>query len=70
MAPRTLMIVLALCAVSLNAQAERVYKWVDENGTVHYSQQPPPGHESTEMEVRDGHTAEGPFREENAPAVG
>ncbi|HTT37574.1 MAG TPA: DUF4124 domain-containing protein [Burkholderiales bacterium] len=32
---------LALCILALPASAE-MYKWTDENGSVHYSDQPPP----------------------------
>lgn len=31
----------AVCAFTL-AQADQVYRWVDKNGQVHYSQTPPP----------------------------
>ncbi|MGH6691432.1 MAG: DUF4124 domain-containing protein [Gammaproteobacteria bacterium] len=33
---------LALLALALPAWAAEMYKWVDENGKVHYSDQPPP----------------------------
>lgn len=35
-------ILLCLCAIALNATAgERLYKWVDENGKIQYSDKPP-----------------------------
>lgn len=34
---------LLLCAVTAAASADQLYKWVDEQGKVHYSQTPPPG---------------------------
>ncbi|MBI4988423.1 MAG: glutaredoxin family protein [Rhodocyclales bacterium] len=33
---------LSMMAVSLVASAQPLYKWVDKNGKVHYSDQPPP----------------------------
>jgi hypothetical protein len=41
MRPRALVLMLALLLVAGSAGAE-IYKWVDENGTVHFSQSPPP----------------------------
>lgn len=37
---RCLALLLALAATAASAQ---VYKWVDENGRVHYGEKPPPG---------------------------
>ncbi|MEO1320983.1 MAG: DUF4124 domain-containing protein, partial [Pseudomonadota bacterium] len=44
---------LLLCAT---AAAQQVYRWVDENGVVHYSDQPPPndGAETVELDVPEG----------------
>jgi hypothetical protein len=36
---------LALLMAAAGAQSE-IYKWVDEDGVTHYSQQPPPGGEA------------------------
>lgn len=33
---------LSLMALSFSAGAQTLYKWVDKNGKVHYSDQPPP----------------------------
>ena len=38
-----------LCASSLSANAANLYKWVDENGNIHYSSQLPP------KQTRKGH---------------
>ena len=32
-----------LCVITAAASADQLYKWVDEQGKVHYSQTPPPG---------------------------
>ena len=44
---------LLLCAT---AAAQQVYRWVDENGVVHYSDQPPPDDraETVDLEVPEG----------------
>ena len=34
------------------AWAGEAYRWVDADGNVHYSAQPPPGHEATRMQLR------------------
>lgn len=36
------LIAILLCAFMTVAYADQVYKWVDKNGQVHYSQTPPP----------------------------
>lgn len=38
-----------LCAWAVVAQAEEVWRWVDENGVVHYSDRPRPGAEKIEL---------------------
>lgn len=35
-------------------QAEKIYKWVDENGQIHYSSKKPPGQEVETVKVRKG----------------
>lgn len=40
--------VLFVCGVTSTVQAQKIYKWTDENGTTHYSTTPPP-----EAEVQD-----------------
>lgn len=36
--------------------AENAYKWVDENGVVHFGQQPPPGVRSEAISVQRGYS--------------
>ena len=38
-----------LCTWALAAQAEEVWRWVDDNGVVHYSDRPWPGAEKIEL---------------------
>jgi hypothetical protein len=57
-----LLLALAAAASSGTASASDVWKWVDEKGITHYSDQPVPG--ATKIEVRAGNIAQGP---ENAP---
>lgn len=49
---------IVICGVVLSvaASAQQVYRWVDEDGVVHYSDQPPPddGAESIEIDVPPG----------------
>src|SRR5690625_4124219 len=37
------LLLLFICAVATPAMATTVYRWVDSNGVVHYSDQPHPG---------------------------
>ncbi|HTS52640.1 MAG TPA: DUF4124 domain-containing protein [Burkholderiales bacterium] len=53
---------LALCLLILPAWAG-LYKWTDENGKVHYSDQPPPG------DVKKSETIKQPSPAPTAPAV-
>jgi hypothetical protein len=52
-------------AAGLLAGAE-VYKWVDENGVVHYTETPPEGQQTTPIEVAPP-AASAPTPEANAP---
>ena len=56
-ARRILAIVLAgaLCAAA--DAAERVYKWTDKDGVVHYGQQPPTETKSEAIKVQKGYSA-------------
>lgn len=47
------MVTTLVCAALLAAvaQADTVYRWVDTQGHVHYSQSPPPGVAATEVKV-------------------
>lgn len=61
--------VLALHSSSAQAQA---YRWVDKNGTVHYSDQPVPGAERVDLPPAQGYKAPPapPVRVTTAPAAG
>lgn len=49
---RTLLISLILLpALALAGEAATTYKWVDEDGKVHYSDSPPPGVEAEEADL-------------------
>lgn len=57
--PRPLLIALTLTALSLpglNAQAEDVYRWVDENGVTHFGSSPPKGQQSERVDAKSGHS--------------
>lgn len=47
-------VVLALALAIGEAHATRTYKWVDEDGVTHYSQQPPPDGEAEIVEPSIG----------------
>lgn len=49
---RLLPLIALLLWPALAAQAEQVYRWVDENGVVHYGATPPPGKSAEERELR------------------
>lgn len=63
-----LLLVLALAASGWSgaASASDVWKWVDEKGVTHYSDQPVPG--AIKIEVRAGNIAQGPADDEPAAA--
>ena len=44
-------VLVLLAGLACLAQAEELYKWVDENGVVHYSMQPPEGKSATSIEL-------------------
>jgi hypothetical protein len=49
---RTVLLLLAIFAASALANAQTVWKWVDEHGVTHYSDRPVPG--ATKMELSAG----------------
>ena len=51
---RLMFVFCLLCAFgALDAQAEKIVKWVDENGVVHFGSAPPPGQkDAQEIEVQ------------------
>jgi hypothetical protein len=51
-----LLLALAAAGLSSTASAADVWKWVDEKGITHYSDQPVPG--ATRIEIRTGNVAE------------
>ncbi len=44
--------VVILCLLCATATAEEIYKWVDEDGVIHYSDQPAPGAEVIQLPDR------------------
>lgn len=59
----------AWLAVAPLALAE-AYRWVDAEGGVHYSAQPPPGHDATRMQLRAGPArADAPAKRVDGPAA-
>lgn len=57
MAPKSLIatIAFATALACAPASAGKLYKWVDEDGNVTYSQQKPPGTEASEIELKGYH---------------
>ncbi|ARU54934.1 hypothetical protein OLMES_0842 [Oleiphilus messinensis] len=51
----------AILAMSILAptalQAERIYKWTDDNGVIHYGDRRPSDKSSESLEVKTGHSA-------------
>jgi hypothetical protein len=43
----TIIIILILLALSLPAQSAEIYRWVDSEGVVHYTDDPPEGIKET-----------------------
>lgn len=52
---RWIPVVLLMCC-ALGAQAEEVWRWVDDNGVVHYSDRPRPGAERVELNPAQTYT--------------
>jgi len=53
------LIVLSLTlSSSITMASERVYKWVDESGTVHFGQKPPTSQDAEALDVKSGYTEE------------
>ena len=53
-----LLILLFLLAGGTRAEEQKVCKWVDEQGVVHYTEQPPEGRKCQEMELQQPFTPE------------
>lgn len=47
-------ILVLLLGMYINTNAGKIYKWVDENGQIHYSSQKPPGQETETVKVSKG----------------
>jgi len=62
--PVTLIALLVLSLSSTLAVAGKIYKWVDEQGNTHYSQQPPDGR-ATQLNIRSA-----PSRPAPPPSTG
>lgn len=52
------LLLLCLIFVFTDSTAAEVYRWVDENGQVHYGQRPPPGVSSNEIRLAPAPAAE------------
>ena len=52
----SLAILMAGCITTATQAGERVYKWTDENGVVHFGQQPPTTTQSEELQVQQGYS--------------
>ena len=44
-------LVALMLALALSAASAQVFKWVDENGRVHYGEKPPPGTKANAMKT-------------------
>ena len=52
--------IMLLLFVSFGLDAAEVYKWVDENGVIHYSDHPPQTEQFSEIDVPEGQAEETP----------
>jgi hypothetical protein len=74
---RALMFTL-MCIVAAAASAATIYKWVDENGVTHYSDQPHPGAQKIQVQAAQTYKAQGvqgaqrptPYALRNPPPAG
>jgi len=44
--------VIILCLLSFTLAGAEIYKWVDENGVIHYTDKPPRDQQSTDVDVQ------------------
>lgn len=51
---KNIAIFMVIFGVSNIAVADKIYKWVDENGQIHYSSQKPPGQAVETVKVKKG----------------
>jgi hypothetical protein len=61
----TLMCIVAAAAAAAASSSSAVYKWVDENGVTHYSDQPHPGAQKIQLQSAQTYKAQG----QRAPTV-
>lgn len=54
---RFAILVFAIAVVAAAPAAARVYKWVDDDGSTHYSQNKPPDRQAQEMSLKSGWTS-------------
>lgn len=54
-----------LCVLSIAFGGSEVYKWVDENGVIHFTDRPPEDQQSTEVDIADPLTANGVIEAES-----
>lgn len=53
---RLLALVALTLILPLNASAEQVYRWVDDEGVTHFSAHPPKGRASESLQTQTGHS--------------
>ncbi|GMR09145.1 MAG: hypothetical protein BMS9Abin26_2159 [Gammaproteobacteria bacterium] len=51
---------IILLSITIDAQAAKVYKWVDETGRAHYSQYDPNKQDSETVRIKPANTSESP----------
>lgn len=59
MMARIFFVALGVLAISSGAVAERLYKWVDQDGKVHYSATPPADADAVQKNIRTGGSGDG-----------
>ena len=64
---RAVLFTLMLVAVSAMASTTPIYKWVDENGVTHYSDQPHPG--AQKIQIQEAQTYKAPVGQRAPPAI-
>lgn len=57
--PMKLLVITSILLWSMNGQAANLYKWVDKDGNVNYSQRPPPGSNYEKMTIKGSGTDTG-----------
>ena len=66
-----LSILLLLCVFSVTAvAATKVYKWVDKDGNIHYSEQKPPNQQADTLQIKENKPTPTPERAQEKPEEG